>query len=110
MAHLSLKQRSPLRNSFIPSRRQSRQTDSVYRAKNETSSIPLFCFTSFLPAGIEEPVYGRPTDPRSVTGRGQTPSGSDPICTYTRRRFLGRQPLCGIGVESLMDLMSMPFA
>src|SRR4030095_11292986 len=26
------------------------------------------------------------------------------------RRFLGRQPLCGIGVVSLMDLMSIPLA
>src|SRR6266446_6564550 len=29
MAHLSLKQRSPFRNNFIPSRRQSRQTAPV---------------------------------------------------------------------------------
>src|SRR6185295_15939650 len=28
----------------------------------------------------------------------------------TRRRFGGRQPLCGIGVTSLMDLMSRPLA
>src|SRR6266496_3842099 len=42
MAHLSLKQRSPFRNSFIPSRRQSRQTDSVNRATEETLLDPSF--------------------------------------------------------------------
>src|SRR5277367_2165797 len=29
---------------------------------------------------------------------------------YTRRRFLGRQPLCGMGVSSLMPATSMPAA
>src|SRR4029453_4995234 len=32
MAHFSVKQRSPLRNSFMPSRRQRRQTEPMYRA------------------------------------------------------------------------------
>src|SRR5437773_12077536 len=32
MAHLSVKQRAPLRKSFIPSRRQSRHFASRYRA------------------------------------------------------------------------------
>src|SRR6185369_1556812 len=32
MAHFSVKQRSPLRNSFMPSRRQRRQTGPVYLA------------------------------------------------------------------------------
>src|ERR1700738_1770362 len=31
-AHLGVKQRSPFKNSFIPCRRQSRQTGPVYRA------------------------------------------------------------------------------
>src|SRR5512142_2997722 len=31
-------------------------------------------------------------------------------CRQTRRRFGGRHPLCGIGVTSLIDLMSSPDA
>src|SRR5437870_1221510 len=53
---LSLKQRSPFRNNFIPSRRHSRQTDSVYRATFSSPQVPRL-FTSFLPAGSCEPVY-----------------------------------------------------
>src|SRR5699024_3310896 len=30
------------------------------------------------------------------------------ICNYTRRRFGGRQPLCGTGVTSLIDVISNP--
>src|SRR5882672_12765297 len=63
MAHFSVKQRSPYRKSFMPSRRQ---TGPVYLA---TVSL-----------------------------------------RYTRRRLGGRQPLCGIGVTSLMDLISTPAA
>src|SRR6266542_678983 len=43
MAHFSLWQRSPLRNSFMPSRRQSRQTGPMYLAK--------FLLLTFLPSG-----------------------------------------------------------
>jgi hypothetical protein len=32
MAHLSVKQRVPFKKSFVPSLRQSRQTESVYLA------------------------------------------------------------------------------
>src|SRR6185295_1932855 len=66
MAHFSVKQRSPFRNSFMPSRRQRRQTGPVYLA---TVSL-----------------------------------------RYTRRRLGGRQPLCGMGVTSRMDLISTPAA
>src|SRR5687768_10515260 len=66
MAHFSVKQRSPLRKSFMPSRRQRRQTGPVYLA---TVSL-----------------------------------------RYTRRRLGGRQPLCGMGVTSRMDLISTPAA
>src|SRR5687768_355615 len=66
MAHFSVKQRSPLRKSFMPSRRQRRQTGPVYLATV--------------------------------------------LLRYTRRRLGGRQPLCGIGVTSLMDLISTPAA
>src|SRR4249920_4219294 len=31
-----------------------------------------------------------------------------PITDHTRRRFVGRQPLCGIGVTSRIDFTSMP--
>src|SRR5438552_3489596 len=58
MAHLSLKQRSPFRNSFIPSRRQSRQTDAVYRATGTFLQV-LHYLASFLPARTCEPVYRR---------------------------------------------------
>src|SRR5437867_3532621 len=65
MAHLSVKQRAPLRKSFIPSRRQSRHFASRYRAM----------------------------------------AGS-----YTRRRFGGRHPSCGIGVTSRIAVISRPTA
>ena len=38
MAHFSVKQRFPLRNSFIPSRRQSRQTEPRIRATTSSFS------------------------------------------------------------------------
>src|SRR5688572_12918109 len=66
MAHLSVKQRAPLRKSFIPSRRHSRHFASRYRA---------------------------------IVG-----------LLYTRRRFGGRHPSCGIGVTSRMALISRPTA
>src|SRR2546422_4031505 len=65
MAHLSVKQRAPLRKSFMPSRRQRRHLASRYRAMR---------------------------------------------APYTRRRFGGRQPSCGIGVTSLMAVISSPTA
>src|SRR5256886_13614708 len=65
MAHLSVKQRAPLRNNFIPSRRQSRHFASRYRAM---------------------------------------------AASYTRRRFGGRHPSCGIGVTSRIAVISRPTA
>src|SRR6186713_1851796 len=66
MAHFSVKQRAPFRNSLMPSRRQSRHTAVRYRA----NACP----------------------------------------PYTRRRFGGRQPLCGIGVTSRIAVISSPTA
>src|SRR5262245_22265286 len=65
MARLSVKQRAPLRKSFMPSRRQRRHLASRYRAM---------------------------------------------AAPYTRRRFGGRQPSCGIGVTSRMAVISSPTA
>src|SRR5713226_7166398 len=65
MAHLSVKQRAPLRKSFMPSRRQRRHFASRYRAM---------------------------------------------VAPYTRRRFGGRQPSCGIGVTSRIAVTSRPVA
>src|SRR6516225_2277908 len=40
-------------------------------------------------------------------GKGQT---ARPIKSYTRRRLRGRQPLCGIGVTSRIDVIVKPAA
>src|SRR5258708_12494331 len=51
-----------------------------------------------------------------VEQRAPRPSCTDPYslptdhCSYTLLRFGGRQPLCGIGVTSLMLRTSMPAA
>src|SRR5439155_6624597 len=41
---------------------------------------------------------------------GRQPRTENRQLSYTRLRFGGRQPLCGIGVTSLIDLMSRPLA
>src|ERR1035437_2450079 len=99
MAHLLVKQRSPLRNSFIASRRHSRQTDSRLRATgNQDLRRFRHCRSVLLP-GPESRARFTDEEFRRIPGKRQT-----------LRRFRGRQPLCGIGVASLMDRMSMPAA
>src|SRR5204863_3524774 len=46
----------------------------------------------------------------SSVRRCHLPSAIRHLVPQTRRRFGGRQPLCGIGVTSLIDLMSSPDA
>src|ERR1700687_4518856 len=92
IAHFSVWQRSPLRNSFIPSRRHCRQTGPIYRAK---SNLPK------LQSGA---VYG----PKAFVLLYFLTTSPFPGFDQTRRFFGGRQPLCGIGVRSLMILTSSP--
>src|SRR5580704_245045 len=87
MAHFSVWQRSPLRNNFIPSRRHNRQTGPIYLAIR----------FQYLPQ-LKGAVYGS----RAFVLLCFTPM------RQTRRRFGGRQPLCGIGVRSLIDFTSIP--
>src|SRR5271170_1396910 len=88
MAHFSVWQRSPFKNSFIPSRRHNRQTGPIYLAIR----------FQYLPQ-FKGAVYDS-TEPSScllaIAER------------QTRRRLGGRQPLCGIGVRSLIDFTSIP--
>src|ERR1017187_4951568 len=83
MAHFSLWQRSPLRKSFMPSRRHSRQTGPIYLAK--LLSLPFLQVRFTAMAGLRPASF-----------------------PYTLRFFGGRQPLCGIGVTSLMERTSIP--
>src|SRR6202171_6090730 len=92
IAHFSVWQRSPLRNSFIPSRRHCRQTGPIYRAK---SNLPK------LQSGA---VY----NPRVFFLLYFSTASPFPGFDQTLRFFGGRQPLCGIGVRSLMILTSSP--
>src|SRR5277367_1903565 len=105
MAHFSVKHRRPFKKSFCPSRRHSRQTASRCLAK---------CFSFFLLQGLT-PLFSNSVD---VGAKAPTPYTSNPRCRaegpgvapkpQTRRRFGGRQPLCGTGVTSLMALMCSP--
>src|SRR5437870_12287129 len=74
IAHFSVKQRRPFKNSFCPSRRHRRQTASR-------------CLANFY-----------------------SPSERLDETLYTRRRFGGRHPLCGIGVTSRITTMCNPAA
>src|SRR5271167_4728915 len=80
MAHLSVKQRMPFKNSFCPSRRHRRQTASL-------------CLANFYSPFAKLSKYVIQT-----------------FAHQTRRRFGGRQPLCGIGVTSRMATMCNPAA
>src|ERR1700731_223663 len=77
----------------MPSRRHCRQTGPMYRAN--FYSLPFLLQVRFtalaglLPAYLTSAPYGR---------------GS----VYTRRFLGGLHPLCGIGVESLIERTSMP--
>src|SRR6185369_9404244 len=101
MAHFSVWQRSPFRNSFIPSRRHCRQTGPIYRAK---SNLP-FSGARNLPL-----TWGPMTRSVQFTG-DQHPSSclhKKQKTDYTRRFLGGRHPLCGIGVRSRMERTSRP--
>src|ERR1039458_4551408 len=110
MAHFSLWQRSPLRNSLVPSRRHYRQTGPMYLAK-------FFSFT-FLPTrcGLQPwQAFFPLTSPAFVAGRTQAGRArplrrniDPPPPNHTLRFLGGRQPLCGIGVTSRMVRTSMP--
>src|SRR5215469_18003769 len=77
----------------MPSRLHNRQTGPMYRAK---SYLP--CFGQVRFTGV-----GRPSS------RFKGPLVRDPAaCFYTLRFFGGRQPLCGIGVRSLIERTSKP--
>src|SRR5271167_2586480 len=80
MAHLSVKQRMPFKNSFCPSRRHRRQTASL-------------CLANFYSPFAKLSKYVIQT-----------------FAHQTRRRFGGRQPLCGIGVMSRITTMCNPAA
>src|SRR5450631_1602579 len=89
MAHFSVWQRSPLRNNFMPSRRQSRQTGPVYRA--------IYLISIFFPIKVQFTAGAFVLLPLNFSSKYQT------------RRFLGgRQPLCGMGGRSFMVRTSMP--
>src|SRR3954452_24622105 len=86
----------------MPSRRQSRQTGPLYLANSITSSYtssrdPL---RAFVRCGLRSadllPAYSLTSTP--------VPGGK----TQTLRFLGGRQPLCGIGVTSLIARTSMP--
>src|SRR5580693_6561929 len=95
MAHFSLWQRSPFRNNFMPSRRQSRQTGPLYLA-NLSNLQPSLVGAVYGLAGL------RPAYITTTAIQGQPPQ------TQTRRFFGGRQPLCGMGVTSLIERTSIP--
>src|SRR5208282_5621050 len=105
MGHLSLKHFVPLRKSLIPSRRQRRQTASVYLAKLFSLLDDRFTglASPFIPDKIRCQLSAfSKTEARVSLGTGYW------ILLYTLRRFGGRQPLCGIGVVSLIDRTSIP--
>src|SRR5215472_5946283 len=74
----------------MPSRRHCRQTGPMYRAKSLLLTLSFRC--GLQPGWPSSRLYG--------------PDISGP--SYTRRFFGGRQPLCGIGVTSLIARTSIP--
>src|SRR5215831_13842926 len=105
MAHFSVKQRRPFKNSFCPSLRHRRQTASrclanFYSPFEKTfRSYPI---PRFRPAAALAALAARRSFEHSQ--RQLLPG------IYTRRRFGGRQPLCGIGVMSRISTMCNPAA
>src|SRR5690242_3323030 len=83
MAHFSVKQRRPFKNSFCPSLRHRRQTASR-------------CLANF---------YSPFQNPRSLKTEIR-----NSLKPQTRRRLGGRQPLCGIGVMSRISTICNPAA
>src|SRR5262245_33865668 len=88
MGHFGPSHLEPLRNSFCRSRRHSRQTGPVYRAK--VGAAPLL-----FSAGARD--------------RARPGLAAESLA-QTRRRLGGRQPLCGTGVTSWMPWISSPAA
>src|SRR3954469_18280881 len=86
----------------MPSRRQSRQTGPLYLANSITSSYVAREVPSEL--GQVRFTVGRPSSRLLTTIR---PGLRDGI-NQTRRFLGGRQPLCGMGVTSLIARTSIP--
>src|ERR1700733_6921012 len=115
MAHFSVWQRSPFRNNFMPSRRHNRQTGPLYLAMlylfahNAEKRCALSNLSPRLARNFKVQFTARF---RATSSRFLTPSnrfqGSRLRIHQTLRRFGGRQPLCGIGVRSLIDFTSIP--
>src|SRR5258708_6709938 len=80
----------------MPSRRHCRQTGPIYRAKSNLPQTSVGAV--YNPRGLL-PAYST----RSLAG-----AASIKLQTQTLRFFGGRQPLCGIGVRSLITLTSRP--
>ena len=81
----------------MPSRRHSRQTGPLYRAKSNLPNLDLQCQVQFTAMAGLRPAY-------FITASLRTDSRPADLRTnQTRRFFGGRQPLCGIGVTSLID-------
>src|SRR5256885_2834771 len=105
MAHFSVKHRSPLRNNFIVSRRQRRHTASRCLANFFSPfSIPseTFCGASESCVALNFLDRAQPRVAVLLKPKNNPPAsegGRYKIARHqTRRRFGGRQPLCGIGV------------
>src|ERR1019366_5512261 len=110
MAHFSLWQRSPLRYSFMPSRRHCRQTGPIYLAKLFSPYLfRLRCglrpWQAFVPLTTAPDPKGTPV---AAPIRAARVSKRLPDTSYTLRFLGGRHPLCGMGVTSLMDRTSIP--
>src|SRR5258708_16117218 len=96
---LSVKHLGPFRKSFMPSRRQRRQTGPLYRAN-------LFLLVVQVTIGLQA---GGPSVPIHKK-RFEISNLKFEILNQTLRRFGGLHPLCGIGVTSRIERTSMPAA
>src|SRR6478735_5006706 len=100
MAHFSVKQRSPFKNSFCASRRHKRQTASRCLANFDSPFENQFTVVSSQSSIAElQPEF--PKTQRILKALRQN---------QTRRRLGGRQPLCGIGVTSRITTICNPAA
>src|ERR1041385_2165619 len=104
MAHFSVWQRSPLRNSFIPSRRHCRQTGPMYRAKSNLPFQEPAALKASDPVGA---VYGNFAFVLLYFFLLHRGSGVPGLHENQTRRFLGgRHRLCGSGVRSRIERTS----
>src|SRR5579864_2783572 len=110
--HLSVKHLAPFKNSFMPSRRQRRQTAPLYLA------IFLLYFecrwvyreaVSFLPIQLIAPSLQLLASRKTLLTTLPA-AKSWQLKSHTLRRFGGRHPLCGMGVMSRMVFTSRPAA